>query len=364
MKKFIKPAWIICCLLLLLLFIISCFSSYVAPASFSYMPLFALMFPWLFMATLICACINFYAAKKLALVMFICLLPGLLNLFNIVAFNLPQQTDNNKSDSLLRIMTWNVQDFVSLTEKSEIRSKMLRLISEKNPDILCVQECLNVEGGKRISVRKELNSLGYSYYFFSNDQHFINRQGAEVKKGVAIFSKKPLIDSGRISIRSEGEKENLVYADINFEGRPLRIYTAHLASFELFTDTNDINKDLYKITYDRKKEIQYKLRETEQLHQEEIKIIRKAISNTNLPVIYCGDMNTVPTTYTYRYLKNDLQDAFLAKGFGFGATFYKILPLLRIDYCLADKRLNVLNCVVINQKLSDHYPVITDMQWK
>ena len=59
-----------------------------------------------------------------------------------------------------------------------------------------------------------------------------------------------------------------------------------------------------------------------------------------------------------------MQDAFLEKGFGFGGTFYKILPTLRIDYCFADKRLQVVQCKVETQKLSDHYPVITDFQWR
>ena len=43
-------------------------------------------------------------------------------------------------------MTWNVEDFVNLLEGSEVRINMLHLISENNPDILCLQEFTNVEG--------------------------------------------------------------------------------------------------------------------------------------------------------------------------------------------------------------------------
>jgi endonuclease/exonuclease/phosphatase family metal-dependent hydrolase len=75
-------------------------------------------------------------------------------------------------------------------------------------------------------------------------------------------------------------------------------------------------------------------------------------------------MNAVPSSYTYHLIKSNLQDAFLEAGSGIGTTFYKILPMLRIDYCLPDQRFNVTNCTVIQQKLSDHYPVITDLQWK
>ena len=297
--------------------------------------------------------------------MLVCLLPGSVNLLHTVAFNLPQKAGDKQNDSVLRIMTWNVQDFVNLTKKSDVRAKMLHIIAQKKPDILCLQEFTDIEGSKRkVSVRKELDSLGYAYCFFSNDQVIVKKNDAVTIRGSAIFSKHPFTDSGRINIRNDDKYENLIYAGINVNGKSLRIYTTHLASFELYGDTTNVNKDVYEITYDRKRAIQYKLREIEQLHQEEAKIIHREMSKTSLPVVYCGDMNAVPSSYTYHLLKNNLQDAFLEKGAGIGATFYKILPMLRIDYCLADKRLKIISCTVIDQKLSDHYPVITDMQWK
>ena len=82
------------------------------------------------------------------------------------------------------------------------------------------------------------------------------------------------------------------------------------------------------------------------------------------PVVYCGDINTTPCSYNYRILKDNLQDAFLAKGFGLGATFYKILPTLRIDVFLADPVFKINQCTVVQRKLSDHYPIVTDISWK
>jgi len=242
---------------------------------------------------------------------------------------------------------------------------MLQLINQKQPDVVCVQEFTNVEGAKRrVSIREKMDSLGYAYHFFSNDEERVNKKNVVIIRGVAVFSKIPFTDSGRINISKSVSTENLIYVNINLNNKPLRIYTAHLASFALYRDTDNTAKDIYEITYTRKRAIQYKLRDVEQLHQKEVAIIHAEISNTNLPVVYCGDMNAVPSSYNYRTLKNDLQDAFLEKGFGIGVTFYKIAPTLRIDYCLADKRFKITNCTVINQKLSDHYPVLTDLQWK
>ncbi len=365
MKNFLRSAWSISCVVLLVLFIISCFSSFIPPLSFSYITLFALAFPYLFLLILIAAIINFYAKRRLAIIMLVCMPPGFFNLSNTVAFNFPWKFSDEKDNTTLRIMTWNVEDFVDLSQTSAIRSEMLNVISKKKSDILCVQEYTNVEGGRwRVSVRKELDSLGYKYHFFSNDNISSNNYDKLVSRGSAIFSKLPFTDSGRIGIRKDGVQENLIYINTKFNNRLLRIYTAHLASFQLYIDTNNVKKDVYRITYDRKRVIQYKLREVEQLHQKEAEIIEDKISSAVFPAVYCGDMNAVPCTYTYRLIKNDFQDAYLKKGSGIGATFYKILPTLRIDYCLVDKRFKVTNCTVIKQKLSDHYPVVTDLKWK
>lgn len=364
MKKLLKLVWMLSCIPLILLFITSCFSSFISPDAFSYISLFAIAFPYIFLAMLIASVINLYINKKLGLAMFICLIPGLYNLSNTIAFNLPSNFSKEKDGSELRVMTWNVQDFVDFSKEAVVSDEMLSVIAQNKPDIICMQELTNIEGVKRkISIRQKMDSLGYIYHFLSNDEIIMKRSYATVTRGCAIFSKIPLTDSGRINI-SDKTNENLIYTGINFNNKPLRIYTAHLESFGLFRDTGKTNKDIYEITYRRKRAIQYKLRDVEQIHSKESATIRNEISKTSMPIIYCGDMNAVPASYTYHTIKNNLQDAFLAKGSGVGKTFYKIAPTLRIDYLLADKRFKITQCAVISKKLSDHYPVITDMQWK
>ena len=93
-------------------------------------------------------------------------------------------------------------------------------------------------------------------------------------------------------------------------------------------------------------------------------IIRNAVQQSPYPVVYCGDINATPASYTYRFLRGGLQDAFLQKGSGIGNTFSELLPTLRIDMCFPAKEFSVLQCTTVYEKLSDHYPVITDIQWK
>lgn len=296
--------------------------------------------------------------------MLFCLPGGFPNIFKTVAFNFPSTFNNNKNDSALRVLTWNVQGFVSLKNKSATWLKMLKVISEKNPDIVCMQEFTNIEGGRRLSVQDKMDSMGYKYYFFSNDNLREKKTGVIVMDGCGIFSKTPFTDSGRLEITGVHGRENMAYVTIQLNNKPLRIFTAHLESFSLYNDTNRLNRDIYEITYHRKRIIQYKLRDVEKVHAREVAIIRNEFSKTKIPFVYCGDMNTVPTSYTYRKMKEDMQDAFLSKGSGIGSTFYKILPTLRIDYLFADKNFNIIQCAVIRKKLSDHYPLVTDIRWK
>ena len=367
MKKFIRNSWMIFCIILLAVFIVSCFSAYISPEVFGFMPLFAIAFPYFFLSVLIAGIINLFIKRSLAFIMLACmLLFGYKNITATIAFNLPAKTSLQKDSATLRLITWNVQHFVDFMNRPATAFKMLQLIAEKNADIVCVQEFTNVEGSTRyFSIRKKMDSLGYRYYFNAEDDvNYFNKDTGFFMRGSAIFSKMPFTDSGRININNRDIKENLIYVDIAFNNKPLRIYTAHLESFALYTDTQHIEKDIYEITYSRKRTIQHKLRDVELFHQHEAEIIHAAIATARMPVIYCGDMNAVPSSYTYHILKNNFQDAFIEKGSGIGATFYKVLPLLRIDYCLAGKQLDIISCAVIQQKLSDHYPVITDMQWK
>ena len=365
MRSFFKFIFNLFCFVAVVMFLVACCTQYIPPQKFSYIAFFSLAFPYLFLLMLVLFIVMIFFNRRTAFLFFICLLAAYPNLRSSFAFNLSSSWDVHKKDSSLRIMTWNVEDFINLIKESEERAQMLHLITQYNPDVLCAQEFTEVEGAKwRVSVRKELDSMGYKYCFLSKDQSWSGSVERNTTRGTAIFSKLPFVDSCRFNVRKQTMNENAIYTTVLLNNKPLRIYTTHLASFQFYRDTTNTNKDIYKITYDRKRAVEYKLRETEITHELEVKLIRDSIAKSPYPVIYCGDMNITPCSYNYRILKNDLQDAFLTKGFGIGATFYKILPTLRIDVCLADKAFNVNQCTVIPKKLSDHYPVITDISWK
>lgn len=304
--------------------------------------------------------------------MLLSLLLSYKNVSTSFAFNKPTQWQQSKDSNTLRVMTWNVESFVDLSyqtnPKAKTRINMLEVIKEFKPDIICIQEYKNVEHGKRrASVRSELDSIDYSYYYCSNDFYIKIHGGRFVNGGVAIYSKRPFADSSKIMIRNNDANESLISTDIMFNNRPLRIYTAHLESYAFSANApaEELDEGVVVNSYPLKGSIIDKLKETDVFHQQEIGIIRKQFASNKLPFIYCSDLNTTPSSYNYFLLKDNLQDAFLEKGFGIGTTFYKLLPWLRIDVQFSQQdKLEVKQCEVIKEKLSDHYPVIADYVWK
>jgi endonuclease/exonuclease/phosphatase family metal-dependent hydrolase len=90
--------------------------------------------------------------------------------------------------------------------------------------------------------------------------------------------------------------------------------------------------------------------------------IQAQLAKSPYPTIITGDFNDVPSSYTYKQIKGKMQDAFLKKGFGIGATYMNLSPTLRIDYIMADKRWQVKGWESLDENLSDHHMIMADLQ--
>ena len=371
MNNFIKVSWKVACIVLAVIYLFSCFSQFIPARTFSYAVFFALLFPYLFVAIVIMAVINVFVNKKWGFAFYLLMIPGLYNFFHVVAITPGTFWKMEKETGAARIMTWNVSDFIDPSPLDSPlgakRKAILNTISEFKPDFLCIQEYYNVDSCRELgSAKHELDSLGYKYINFSNDQTDRAFWGI-MERGVAIFSKTPFLDSVRLQIRHDYHPEYLVYADVMLQDQPVRVVTAHLASFYLFPDSakgyagkRNVAKKLYTYKHD----VEEKLRDIEILHDEQAAFINNLLDTSSIPVIYCGDINATAAMYSYRLLKGNRQDAFLKKGNGIGATFYNIVPTLRIDMIFPDRRLQVLQCKVPERNLGDHNPVVTDVKWR
>ena len=75
-----------------------------------------------------------------------------------------------------------------------------------------------------------------------------------------------------------------------------------------------------------------------------------------------GDFNDVPNSYAYHTIGGPMNNAFVEKGSGLGRTFSGISPVLRIDNIFVDTKMNVLQFILLKKKLSDHFPLMADVE--
>jgi endonuclease/exonuclease/phosphatase family metal-dependent hydrolase len=207
--------------------------------------------------------------------------------------------------------------------------------------------------------------MGFPFHYFvpAENEHSDN------SSGVAIFSKYPIIDTASFSLNLNQKGEHLIYADIKLKNKTFRIFTTHLIpiKFADWENKRQLNEELYGDAGNSYKRIFSKLIRGYDLRYYQSELAGKKITQSPYPVVICGDFNDVPNSSTYFNVKGNLQDPFLKKGSWTGRTtrtsFGFLSPTLRIDYILASRDFNVLQFQIMHIPYSDHYPLITDLQY-
>jgi endonuclease/exonuclease/phosphatase family metal-dependent hydrolase len=274
---------------------------------------------------------------------------------------------DEKSDSVIRIVDWNVGNMYGLSTNNEIRkhnrTEIAGAILKLNPDIICLQEF-----NHSTKQGEDANNIGlfsgiYQHYYFPKD---VNKNDGYYQYGSIIFSKYPIVNAARIQY-PHGNVESLIYADILLNNDTVRLFTSHLQSFKFTsTDYEDINriKQQDNEALDASKNIISKMRYAFQRRGEQANVVRDALGNCPYSSIMCGDFNDVPNSYTYFHIRGLRQDAFLVKGFGIGKSFNALAPTLRIDYILPDTTFNIHQFDMVDEDLSDHSMLVSDISLK
>ncbi len=254
----------------------------------------------------------------------------------------------------LKVMTYNVRMFnvFNWLEADDIPQRISQIIKEEDPDVLLIQEYHYLQ--EPVSI-----DFPYSYH------EFPARKGGT---GQIIYSKFPILEKGYVEYPiPEGQSKNgaALYADINWKGRMIRLINVHLASVGLQNEdynnlatlndknTMELQRDLGKIGGDLKRAFIRRSYQTQALDS--------LISLSPYPLILAGDFNDPPSSYTYGSLNDKLEDSFLSAGKGLVRTYNRGPLPLRIDYILYDSsKLRCFDYKVRDEKLSDHYPVISE----
>lgn len=345
-------------------FLLACLVPYIGPDKFWPISFLGLVFPYLALLIIFFLVFWLFFKTKNSLLSVICLLLGWRSLSVMFAFHPGTPKPPADPSSVIKVMSYNVRyfkDFDLKPAKNEaIRKGILALIEQQQPDILCMQEFYTSENphehDNKAIISREMN---LPYRYFSSDHNFKNNHS-----GVILFSRYPVIHSGKLKLLQNSPYESAIFADILRGKDTIRVFTVHLQSIYLN------HKDLEGLQLIKAQEdtglvasriILGKLRKAFLKREFQAQTLSDQIRNSPYPVILCGDFNDTPNSYAYFKIKGALQDAFLKKGFGIGRTYNGIAPTLRIDYIFTSTDFQTYSFKRIRKNLSDHYPIISEV---
>lgn len=351
--------------------LISYLTPYISPAKFWPIAFFGLIYPVLLVINILFIIYWILQWKRQFLYSLIAVLIG----YNLIIKYIPPSWRSNTNSALgetdtssFSVMSYNVKQFglynynPDWSYNYEDRDKILSLLREELPDILCLQESFYEEKKQFITIDSILQ------FDKQYDCHRVNckidstiRHTPGGHWGNVTFSIFPIIN------KSESIFNNTTnicfYIDVKIKQDTIRIFNIHLQSFRLEKHDYQFMKNIRDI--DSKEELKKgfmqilrKMKKAFIIRANQSDILSQYIAESPYPVIVCGDFNDTPISYTYRKIsKPALTDAFVKSGKGFGITYTeKFLPF-RIDYILYSPQFYSLDFKTIRKKFSDHYPI-------
>lgn len=263
----------------------------------------------------------------------------------------------------IQVLTFNAKYF-SLPGNADPKSEELffEKLDKINPDILCFQE-MNSDNAQQNNITSRLQKKYRSFYKCNI---------REIKKiwitnNIGLLSRFPIVNSGVVE-HNESSGNYTIYADIAVEADTLRVITTHLQSIgfekEQYKAVELLSEELDSIEISQYRRIAGKVKRAFMLRSIQADLIHEFIGESPYKVIVCGDFNDSPTSYAYRTIRGDLNDAFMEAGAGLGRTYVGPMPSLRIDYILGDATFKFYNYYAKSFEFSDHKMVSCTIQYK
>lgn len=361
-SKFILSLNILAVLALLLSYL----ASYVDPGKFWVISFFGLAYPAILIINILFVVYWLLRMPKLALISGLTILAGWSVILNYIGFRESTAIMVPKSsESFIRVMSYNVHNFKQFGDNNDrlTKEQILDIIRKEQPDVVCFQEFFSRKRGE-YNFRKHITQiLGTEYYYFKPSTD----NGYEAI-GMAIFSKFPIVNQGNIEFTKNMNWNEAVFADIRKGNKTFRVYNVHFQSVsfqpEDYLYLKKITSEMMKTDVESSKKIGSRLKQAFIKRSNQVKMVKEHAEKSPIPHIIAGDFNDTPISYTVKTISRDMKNCFRKKGSGFGITYNGAFPNFQIDYIFTSSEFEVKNYLVINKKLSDHYPVRADLELK
>ncbi len=387
------PATIVLAILLMLSGLVPT----VSPDTNSWLPLFGLAFPILFLLMVLALIYWLIQWKWRSLFALSCLLLNLGQASLYIQWNdlkskdakpnsIGKDADNKDGEEPLdkemldlnaknlKIITYNTQLFglyqnessvdIVNTEYMPAMDSFLQVLKKENADVVCLQEVYAKAGGLKALARFLKAEGGYDYsqtYTLSERRPY----------GMIVLSKYQIKRWQPISLGAQtGNMAMWVDVEIPSEYKFLRnarirIYNLHLQSFRFAKKDFEVMQkqtQQQQIDIEGSKGIITRLRMGYQRRAQQVKIIKENLLVCDFPKVICGDFNDIPVSYSYRQLSSGMRDAFVEAGSGLETTYKGSMPSFRIDYILFDNPMRALQYQSIKEVPSDHKLVMAELQ--
>ena len=298
------------------------------------------------------------SAKIMVIVNLVVILLGYQQIRASIGFHFFSDNKAFERPEGIRFMSWNVSSLdignFKIKDGNTFQPMMYDLIEQINPDVLCLQEFFNCIDPKLLpSYISLLQGKGYPYYYFSPSEFTVT---GKFQTGIAIFSKFPISDTAFFNPFNAGHSEGFQYADITIRQKKFRVFNTGMESTGLTSDDISAAGNMEGSGYAFRT-----WKNTDIVRNQQAQTLKEKMNESPYPVVFAGDLNSVPNSTIYFLLRKNLQDAFIKKGSGFGRTFRFVAPNLRIDVLFFDPSLQVEQFNTIQSIYSDHYPIISDI---
>ncbi len=367
LRRVVKQILIVANVITALIFLLACYGYLIKPSLFWPIGFLSLTAFYFLLILLVFAMVWLFIKPGYTLITIVTLLFAYFPINNIIPLRMSHKFINKKKDNIIRVMSWNVAQFDVLNKDKnpETRNRMLDLINEYQPDIACFQEMVAEDSTitDHGHIREFMDKLNFKDYYYSYNPkedfwgyaHF----------GVIIFSKYPISKKKTVGWYPKNYNSIFQYIDIVKGNDTIRVFNMHLESLR-FSNANLEYIDKPSVedvtAIKESKNIIVKFKKGFLKRQVQAERIKAEVDKSPYPVIVSGDFNDVPNSYAYYTIGKGLNNAFVEKGGGLGRTFSGISPVLRIDNIFVDKQLEVKQFLSIRKKLSDHFPIIADVQ--
>jgi endonuclease/exonuclease/phosphatase family metal-dependent hydrolase len=260
-------------------------------------------------------------------------------------------------DPKLKVVSYNVGRFSlhdsdsGITGRSQCADSIFTFLRGQDADIICLQEFRISDVNK---VRSYLHSQmkGYKVDFYL----FPSKTGAAF--GNVTLSRIPVKSKGKIIF--DQSANHAIYTDYELKGRRFRVYNCHFESYNI--SLPGILRGLLSADKTAVHEVGTKMKRSITRRPKQVDKVFSDIEKCPVESFVCGDFNDNPMSYSYYRMTRGRKDSFIEAGTGFGATFSKMWPFLRIDYVLIPDRFKAIDHQTPRIGFSDHYPVITTIE--